>query len=67
MLDHLVHLSVASSVEIDFSSIRRGIIVAEGDYIACQTGIEGRFERGSTGAVGKDMVVPARRAGFTGS
>jgi hypothetical protein len=46
MLDHLVHLSVASSVEIDFSSIRRGIIVAEGDYIACQTGIEGRFERG---------------------
>jgi predicted ester cyclase len=26
-------------------SIRRGIIIAEGDYIACQTWIEGRFVR----------------------
>jgi predicted ester cyclase len=26
-------------------SIRRGIIVAEGDYIGCQTSIEGRFVR----------------------
>ena len=29
----------------DDRSIRRGIIVAEGDYIACQTWIEGRFVR----------------------
>jgi predicted ester cyclase len=29
----------------DERSIRRGIIVAEGDYIACQTWIEGRFVR----------------------
>jgi predicted ester cyclase len=26
-------------------SIRRGIVVAEGDYIACQTWIEGKFVR----------------------
>lgn len=26
-------------------SIRRGIIVAEGDYVACQTWMEGRFVR----------------------
>jgi len=29
----------------DDRSIRRGIIVAEGNYIACQTWIEGRFVR----------------------
>jgi predicted ester cyclase len=29
----------------DDRSIRRGIIVAEGDYIACQTWIEGKFVR----------------------
>ena len=29
----------------DDRSIRRGIIVAEGEYIACQTWIEGRFVR----------------------
>ncbi len=29
----------------DERSIRRGIIVAEGSYIACQTWIEGRFVR----------------------
>ena len=29
----------------DDRSIRRGIIVAEGDYVACQTWIEGRFVR----------------------
>ena len=29
----------------DDRSIRRGIIVAEGDYIACQTWIEGTFAR----------------------
>jgi predicted ester cyclase len=29
----------------DDRSIRRGIIVSEGDYIACQTWIEGRFVR----------------------
>jgi predicted ester cyclase len=29
----------------DDRAIRRGIIVAEGDYIACQTWIEGRFVR----------------------
>jgi predicted ester cyclase len=29
----------------DDRSIRRGIIVAEGNYIACQTRIEGRFVR----------------------
>lgn len=29
----------------DDRSIRRGIIVAEGDYVACQTWIEGRFAR----------------------
>jgi predicted ester cyclase len=29
----------------DDRSIRRGIIVAEGDYIACQTWIEGTFVR----------------------
>jgi predicted ester cyclase len=29
----------------DDSTIRRGIIVAEGDYIACQTWIEGTFVR----------------------
>jgi predicted ester cyclase len=29
----------------DDRSIRRGIIVAEGDHIACQTWIEGRFVR----------------------
>lgn len=29
----------------DHRSIRRGIIVAEGNYIACQTWIEGRFVR----------------------
>jgi predicted ester cyclase len=29
----------------DDRSIRRGIMVAEGDYIACQTWIEGRFVR----------------------
>ena len=29
----------------DERSIRRGIIVAEGDYIACQTWMEGRFVR----------------------
>ena len=29
----------------DDRSIRRGIIVAEGDFIACQTWIEGRFVR----------------------
>lgn len=29
----------------DERSIRRGIIVVEGDYIACQTWIEGRFVR----------------------
>jgi predicted ester cyclase len=29
----------------DDRSIRRGIIVVEGDYVACQTWIEGRFVR----------------------
>jgi predicted ester cyclase len=29
----------------DDRSIRRGIIIAEGNYIACQTWIEGRFVR----------------------
>jgi predicted ester cyclase len=29
----------------DDRSIRRGIIVAEGNYVACQTWIEGRFVR----------------------
>jgi hypothetical protein len=29
----------------DDRSIRRGIIVAEGEYIACQAWIEGRFVR----------------------
>jgi predicted ester cyclase len=29
----------------DDRSIRRGIIVVEGDYLACQTWIEGRFVR----------------------
>jgi predicted ester cyclase len=29
----------------DERSIRRGIVVAEGDYVACQTWIEGRFVR----------------------
>ena len=29
----------------DDRSIRRGIIVAEGDYVGCQTWIEGRFVR----------------------
>jgi predicted ester cyclase len=29
----------------DDRSIRRGVIVAEGNYIACQTWIEGRFVR----------------------
>jgi len=29
----------------DGRSIRRGIIIAEGDYIACQTWIEGKFVR----------------------
>jgi predicted ester cyclase len=29
----------------DERSIRRGIIVVEGDYLACQTWIEGRFVR----------------------
>jgi predicted ester cyclase len=29
----------------DHRSIRRGIIIAEGNYIACQTWIEGKFTR----------------------
>ncbi|MFI1393294.1 ester cyclase [Streptomyces griseoaurantiacus] len=29
----------------DDRSIRRGIVVAEGDYLACQTWIEGTFAR----------------------
>jgi predicted ester cyclase len=29
----------------EYRSIRRGIIIAEGNYIACQTWIEGRFVR----------------------
>lgn len=29
----------------DDMSIRRGIVVAEGDYVACQTWIEGTFNR----------------------
>ena len=29
----------------DHCSIRRGIIIAEGNYIACQTWIEGKFTR----------------------
>src|SRR5271169_1474830 len=32
----------------DDRTIRRGIIVAEGEYIACQTWIEGTFVRGFT-------------------
>jgi predicted ester cyclase len=34
----------------DNRSIRRGIIVAEGDYMACQTWMEGKFVREFTGS-----------------
>jgi predicted ester cyclase len=32
----------------DDRSIRRGIVIVEGDHVACQTWIEGRFVRGFT-------------------
>lgn len=33
------------SIAFDHRSIPRGIIIVEGDYVACQTWIEGRFAR----------------------
>jgi predicted ester cyclase len=41
----LTEYFAAVRAAFDDRSIRRGIIVAEGDYIACQTWIEGAFVR----------------------
>ena len=41
----LSHYFAAVRAAFDDRSIRRGIVVAEGDYIACQTWIEGKFVR----------------------
>ena len=41
----LTHYFRAVRAAFDDRSIRRGIIVVEGNYIACQTWIEGRFVR----------------------
>jgi predicted ester cyclase len=41
----LTEYFAAVRAAFDDRSIRRGIIVAEGDYIACQTWIEGTFVR----------------------
>jgi len=45
--DHQGLMSYFQAIRAAFDdrSIRRGIIIAEGNYIACQTWIEGRFVR----------------------
>ena len=45
----------------DDRSIRRGIIVAEGNYIACQTWIEGTFVREFTHSP-RDLYLPTANA-----
>jgi predicted ester cyclase len=46
----------------DDRSIRRGIIIAEGDYIACQTWIEGRFVREFTRSLAGALAPNGQRA-----
>jgi predicted ester cyclase len=45
----------------DDRSIRRGIIVAEGDYVACQTWIEGRFVRQFTHSPARTLTPNGQR------
>jgi hypothetical protein len=45
----------------DDRSIRRGIIVAEGNYIACQTWIEGRFVREFTHSPARPLPPSGQR------
>jgi hypothetical protein len=44
----LTNYFVSIRAAFDERSIRRGVIVVEGNYIACQTWIEGRFVRDFT-------------------
>ena len=45
----------------DDRSIRRGIIVAEGDYVACQTWIEGGFVREFTHSPARPLAPNGQR------
>jgi predicted ester cyclase len=48
----------------DDLSIRRGIIIAEGNYIACQTLIEGRFVRNFTQSPAGSLAPNGQRVAW---